>query len=592
MLRHYALLLSPAARRELAWLCLLAAVAGLLETAGVASVMPFLAVLAQPDLATSDPRIAALLSALGVAGTSSSLAVLGALVLIALLVTNAIAAASALRMLRFANRQGHALAVRLLATYLRQPYTFHLHRHSAELQKNVLQEVNRITVGMLVPSVDMIARAFVVLFLLALLVFVDPALALVVAVVLGAVYLALFWLVRVALQAAGRQSVESGTLRSLHAQESLSGVKEIKLLGREAEFVGRFAGWSRRWADAQATSQALSMLPRYAVEAIAFGFVLLVAIYLIAAGGAIGQVLPMLGLYAFAGYRLMPALHQLFSDWAALRYGRAALAVVMDDLEIAASEEAEAGRPAPLAFRQDIALAGVSYRYPGKEDWALRDLTLRIAKNTSVALVGPTGCGKTTVIDLLLGLLEPQKGSLTVDGVAVDRTRLRAWQRLVGHVPQQIFLCDDTIARNIAFGIADAEIDQAALERAARLAKLHDFVAGLPGGYGALAGERGVRLSGGERQRIGIARALYHDPDVLVLDEATSALDSVTENALLEALQALAGKKTVVMVAHRLSTVRGCDSIYVMEHGEIVERGRYDELISVSQRFRSLAATA
>jgi ABC-type multidrug transport system fused ATPase/permease subunit len=591
MLRHYRLLLTPGARRELAWLCLLAAVAGLLETAGVASVMPFLAVLAQPEIASSDPRIAALLGALGVTGTSRSLAVLGALVLLALLVTNAIAAASALRMLRFANRQGDALAVQLLATYLRQPYTFHLHRHSAELQKNVLQEVNRITVGMLVPSVDMIARAFVVLFLLGLLVFVDPALALVVAVVLGAVYLALFWLVRIALQAAGRQSVQAGTLRSLHAQESLSGVKEIKLLGCEAEFVGRFAAWSRRWADAQATSQALSMLPRYAVEAIAFGFVLLVAIYLIAAGGAIGQVLPMLGLYAFAGYRLMPALHQLFSDWAALRYGRAALAVVMDDLEAAASGE-PAGRPAPFAFGQDIALDGVSYRYPGKDEWALRDLSLRIAKNTSVALVGPTGCGKTTVIDLLLGLLEPQKGSLAVDGIAVDQARLRAWQRLVGHVPQQIFLCDDTIARNIAFGIPDAEIDQAALERAARLARLHDFVASLPGGYGTLAGERGVRLSGGERQRIGIARALYHDPEVLVLDEATSALDSVTENALLEALQALAGRKTVVMVAHRLSTVRGCDSICVMEHGEIVERGRYDELISVSQRFRSLAATA
>jgi ABC-type multidrug transport system fused ATPase/permease subunit len=592
MLKHYALLLTPAARRELAWLCLLAALAGLLETLGVASVMPFLAVLAQPELATSDARIAAPMSLLGVAGTSSSLAVLGALVLLALLVTNAISAASALRMLRFANRQGHGLAVRLLAIYLRQPYTFHLHRHSAELQKNVLQEVNRITVGMLVPGVNMIARAFVVLFLLGLLVFVDPALALVVAVVLGTVYLALFWLVRVALHAAGRQSVEAGTQRSLHAQESLSGVKEIKLLGREADFIGRFATWSRRWADAQASSQALSMLPRYAVEAIAFGFLLLVAIYLIAAGGAIGQVLPMLGLYAFAGYRLMPALHQLFSDWAALRYGRAALAVVMDDLEVAAFDEPAAGQPVPLAFKQEIALAGVSYRYPGKEDWALRDLTLRIAKKTSVALVGPTGCGKTTVIDLLLGLLQAEDGSLTVDGAVVEPPRLRAWQRLIGHVPQQIFLCDDTIARNIALGVPDTEIDSAALERAARLARLHDFVTGLPDGYATLAGERGVRLSGGERQRIGIARALYHDPEVLVLDEATSALDTVTENALLEALQALAGQKTIVMVAHRLSTVRGCDCICVMEQGRIVERGRYDELIAGSQRFRSLAATA
>jgi ABC-type multidrug transport system fused ATPase/permease subunit len=591
-LAKFATLLSPGAWRELRWLCVLAAAAGLLETGGVASVMPFLAVLAQPELAVSDPRVAALARAVGATNPSATLALLGALAMLALVVTNAFSALTALRLLRFANRHGHALAVRLLALYLRQPYAFILHRHTAELQKNVLSEVYRITVGMLTPVVHMVAKAFVVLFLLALLLAVDPALALTVGLVLGAIYFAAFGLVRSMLNAAGRDSVQAGTLRALHAQESLSGFKEIKLLAREREFVDRFAQSSLRWADAQAKAQALSALPRYAVEIVAFGFVLAAAIYLLATEGAAGQILPLLGLYAFAGYRLMPALEHVFNGWAALRYGGAVLDELMRDLALETPETPGGAAPRGAApqFRSDVALQDVSYRYAGSEDWAVRDVSLRIERNTSVALVGPTGCGKTTVIDLLMGLLEPQQGAFLVDGAALEGAGIAAWQRRIGHVPQQIFLCDASIAQNIAFGLAQAEIDMARVESAARLARLHEFVAELPQRYATVVGERGIRLSGGERQRIGIARALYRDPELLILDEATSALDNVTENAILEALQGIAGRLTLVMVAHRLSTVRNCQTICVMDAGRIVERGRYEELIASSRRFQSLAA--
>jgi ABC-type multidrug transport system fused ATPase/permease subunit len=593
ILRKYVALLPARARRQVLWLCLLAALTGLLETAGVASILPFLTVLAQPQLAASDPRIAAVAGLFGANRPSEVLAVLGVLALGVLVVTNAFAALVTLLMLRFANRQGHKLAARLFHLYLRQPYTFHLHRHSAELQRNVLMEVQRITVGALAPAVHMIARSFVIVFMLALLFVADARLAMVVAVVLGSGYLAVFGAAQRMLHAAGRESLEAGSAQARHSQESLSGVKDIKLLGREAQFAARFERLARRSANAYAKAQALATLPRYAVETVAFGFVLVVAIYLLATAGAVEHVLPLLGLYAFAGYRMMPALHQVFDGWAALRFTAPALDAVLRDLELEKRlPPAPAMEMAGLALRDEVSLREAGYRYPGAADWAVRGISVSIRRHTSVAFVGATGCGKTTVVDLLMGLLPLAEGALAVDGVEVGGPDITRWQRAIGHVPQQIFLLDDSVARNIAFGIPDERIDMARVADAARLARLHEFVAGLPQGYATAVGERGIRLSGGERQRIGIARALYHDPDLIVLDEATSALDPATEAAVLDALRGLAQVKTVVMVAHRLASVQDCDAIYLMQAGRIVERGRYPELMASSERFRALAASA
>jgi ABC-type multidrug transport system fused ATPase/permease subunit len=594
VLRKYGALLEPRSRREFLALCGIAVVAGFLETTAVASIMPFLATLASPELASADPRLARLYALLGHVDQSQALAYLGGGVLVILVLANAFSAITTWLMLRFANRRGQALSARLLASYLAKPYVFYLHRHAAELQKNLLGEVNRITGGILVPAVQIIAKLSVLIFISALLLLVNPSVALVVAAVLAGAYALLYRFARAALHSAGRVSVEAGTQRAKHVFESLVGVKEIKLLGREAEFLERFREPSRRWADAQTRAQALALLPRYAVESVAFCLILLLAIYLLGSGRGIDEFLPLLGLYAFAGYRLMPALQQIFAGFATIRNSQAALEAVVADLqagEAYVAPEGELAR-APMPLRNAVELVEVRFRYPGESTWALQPVSLRIPKNGSVALVGATGCGKTTVVDLLMGLLRPQVGSLQVDGIEIDERNLRKWQRNIGHVPQHIFLCDDSIARNIALGLPDAEIDMAQVERAARLARLHEFVVGgLPKGYDTVVGDRGIRLSGGQRQRIGIARALYSDPDFLVLDEATSALDNVTENAVLEALQALAGQKTIVMVAHRLTTVRSCNLVCVMEHGRIVERGSYDELMRSSQRFRSLAAT-
>jgi ABC-type multidrug transport system fused ATPase/permease subunit len=594
IIHKYGALLQRRARRRFFALCGIAAVAGMLEMVAVAAIMPFLAMLASPELASSEPRLARLLDLLGGEGRARSVAYLGAAVLVILVVANAFSSLATWLLLRFANRQGHALSVRLLASYLCKPYVFHLDRHTAELQKNVFGEVQRVTVGVLIPAAQIVSKLSAVVFLSALLVLVNAAVALVVAVVLGGAYVALYRFARAALHDAGRISVEAGTQRARHALEALGGAKEIKLLGREAEFLRRFEQPSLAWADAQTTAQALGQLPRYAVETVAFGLILALAVYLLGTGRGTGEALPLLGLYAFAGYRLMPALQQIFAGFATMRASQAALEAVLKDLPpaepVTTNHQAAHER---IRLGSAVELVDVRYQYPGESAWALQPVSLRIPKNASVALVGATGCGKTTLVDLLMGLLRPDGGSLRVDGVEIDDRNVRAWQRSIGHVPQQIFLCDDTIARNIALGLPDDQIDRARVEGAARLARLHDFVAGgLPRGYDTVVGERGVRLSGGQRQRIGIARALYGEPELLVLDEGTSALDNVTENAVLEALQALAGRMTIVMVAHRISSVRGCDLICIMEGGRVVEQGRYEELFGLSQRFRALAAGA
>ncbi|HUF82143.1 MAG TPA: ABC transporter ATP-binding protein [Burkholderiales bacterium] len=591
--RKYGLLLEPRARRELLALCALAVLAAFLEMLAVASIMPFLATLASPELAASDSRLAALQAFFGAASQAEFLAYLGGVVLLILVVANATAATTTWLMLRFANRQGHALSVRMLATYLSKPYEFYLGRHTAELQKNVFGEVFRVTGGILIPFVQVVAKLCVVILISTLLVFVNPLLAVIVAGVLGTVYAILYKSARATLHRAGRVSVEAGNLRARIGIESLAGAKEIRLLGREQAFLDQFEVPSLQWADAQTRAQALGQLPRYFVETIAFSLIFLLAIYLLRKGSGMNELLPLLGLYAFAGYRLMPALQQVFAGFAQMRNSQASLDAVLADLQPRTELPGASGRPSRLPIRESVELVEARYQYPGASAWSLQPVSLRIPKNGSVALVGATGCGKTTVVDLLMGLLRPTEGSLRVDGTEITEGNLRAWQRSIGHVPQQIFLCDDSIARNVALGLPDSEIDMAQVERAARLARLHEFVTtGLPRGYETVVGDRGIRLSGGQRQRIGIARALYGDPDLLVLDEATSALDNVTENAVFEALQALAGKKTIVMVAHRLTTVRGCDLICVMEQGRIVERGSYEKLMESSKRFRELAVVS
>jgi ABC-type multidrug transport system fused ATPase/permease subunit len=336
--------------------------------------------------------------------------------------------------------------------------------------------------------------------------------------------------------------------------------------------------------------QASTVLPRFAFETIAFGAILLIAVYLIAMRRDMSAVIPVISLYAFAGYRMMPAFQHIYAGITQIRFHSGALDLLSEDLARTAPLPPES-TPA-LPFQREIVLRDVSFAYP-QTSAALRTVSLSIRANTTVAVVGASGAGKTTLIDVLLGLLRPQTGDIRVDGVDIDNSNVRAWQRNIGYVPQQIYLVDDSVAANIALGVPPEHIDRAAVEHAARIANLHDFIIGsLPNHYDTVIGERGIRLSGGQRQRIGIARALYADPSVLVLDEATSALDGVTESAIMEALGALAHKKTIVIIAHRLSTVEKCDVIYLMNEGRVVGQGSFAALRRESPLFQKMTAAS
>lgn len=565
-------------------------VMALVETVGIASIMPFMALVANPGLVGESEWLRWAFQVSGARSTSQFLFVAGVAVLAVIAFSNAFTALITWMMLRFVWAKSHRLSVRLLEHYLRQPYEFFVNRNTASLSRNILAEVMSVISGVMIPSMQLVARSLAALFIVGLLFLTDPLLTLVVVLTLGGAYAAIYTVVRRRQGVLGRERMLASGQRFTLAAEALGGIKDVKVLGREDSFLRRFSGPSARFSAANASNAIISQLPRYALETVAFGGILLIIVYQIGVRGTLDQVLPVVSLYAFAGYRLLPSLQQIFAALAAIRFNAPALDDVHADLSL------PAGTPGPAASRvaarparaANVELVGVRFRYPGADEEALRGVSLSIEANTTVGLIGPSGSGKTTVADLVLGLFRPSGGDILVDGEPLDPARA-GWYRRVGYVPQQIFLCDDSFTGNIAFGVPEDEIDHAAVERAARVAHLHDFILTLPEGYGTVVGERGIRLSGGQRQRIGIARALYHDPDVLVLDEATSALDGMTEDAVMQAISELAHQKTIVLIAHRLTTVRECDRIFLLSAGTVTASGTYDELERESAQFRAMA---
>jgi ABC-type multidrug transport system fused ATPase/permease subunit len=591
-------LLSPRERRRFVLLCFMVLVMGIANIVGIAAILPFLHVLGDPQIIHTNAILSTLYDGLGFASDRSFLIFLGVAVTLVFFSSVAIRAVTAWALLRFGAMRNYSIATRLLSAYLRQPYPWFLRRHSADLVKTVLTEVAQAVNGVVLPLLNMFANAVVVGGLIILLVSINPLAAGLLATVMGGGYLVVFSVVQRRLQRAGKQRFTSNQQRFMIAQEAFAGIKEIKVMGLETSATGRFDGPARTFGEAMATDSVLGEVPRHLLEGVAFGGMMLVLLALIIVSeGALAEVLPVAGVYALAGARLTPALQVVYRAFNKVRFNRAAVDAIHADYMAAMAIEAPAGLPEGVAaprLRQTLELRGVGYAYPQAERTALSDLSLAITANTTVGIVGGTGAGKTTAMDIILGLLIPQTGALAVDGAAIDTDRLRrAWRGSLGYVPQQIFLTDDTVAANIAFGRVAGDIDMAAVEHAARMAQLHDFVmTQMDDGYQSRVGDRGVRLSGGQRQRIGIARALYHDPDVLILDEATSALDNITERAVMESVALLGGKKTIIMVAHRLSTVRNCDQIFLLGGGGLEAQGTYDELIERSDAFREMTRAA
>ncbi len=589
-------LLTSRERRNLYLIfCAVLVMAGL-EVVSVASIMPFLQVAADPESVRESLYLRWIYETIGFTDTDTFLIALGIGAFIALVMSNAFIVLTTWALFRYIWGRNHSLSRRLLESYLHRPYEYFLTHNSSKLGKNILEEVKEVTNEMLMPALQGGAKAIVAVAIVGFLVFINPTVALMVTVVLGVAYVGMYYAVRDRLNQKGEQRVEANTQRYQSVSEAFGGIKEVKLRGKEDNFLDRFDDPSKRYARVQSHYQVIKRVPRYFLEAVAFGGIILIAVYLIAFQENLQQVIPILGLYAFAGYRLMPALQKAFRGLAGSRFNAAALNDLHYDLKSTRGNSKNNKVNKTFDSTEEVQVSdgiymdNVSFTYPGASEPSVKNVSLKISANSTVGFVGQTGSGKTTTVDIIIGLLRPEKGSVCLDGVKMSGQNLREWKNSIGYVPQQIHLSDDTIARNIAFGEDDESIDMESVRSAAKRAQIFDFVEeDLPRQWDTMVGERGVKLSGGQRQRIGIARALYHRPSVLVFDEATSALDQATEARVMDAIYKLEDEHTILMIAHRISTVKRADKIFVMERGEKVNEGGYDELTKNSKEFQSIA---
>jgi len=587
-------LLSHQEKRKTVLLLFAIIVMAMFEMIGVVSVMPFMAVLMSPELVETNSFLNAgynYSSMFGVETIQQFLFLLGVLVFALLIISIIFKVFTMYLTVWLINICNYNFAKRLVEGYLHQPYSWFLNRNSADLGKTILAEVGVVVSRSLYPLLVLIKQTIVALALLGVLIVVDPKLTLIVGFTLGSAYALIYIFIRKFIKKMGQDRLDSNKWLFTSISEAFGAVKEIKVGGLENIYTNRFSVTAKNLARINAIYGFIKQIPRFALEAIGFGGMLLVVLYLMAQFNSITKAVPIIALYAYTSYRLMPALQEIFTSVTEMRYSVPSLDAMYDDVKSLQSSSNIPKNQDPLQLSKNIVLKNVYYNYPNASKTALKNLNLSIKSKTTVGIVGPTGCGKTTTVDIILGLLEAQKGSLEIDGNEINKKNLRAWQQSLGYVPQHIFLADDTVSANIAFGVNPKFINQKDIERAAKIANLYEFVINeLPNQFETTVGERGVRLSGGQRQRIGIARALYHKPKVLILDEATSALDNNTEKQVMNEIKKLEKNITIVMIAHRLSTVRECNSIILLDKGELKGQGTFEELVKINDNFKAAAS--
>ena len=574
--------LSLQERRRLIWIFLLMLVGTVLETASLGLVVPLVGLLTSPNYLEKFPKINDFLGhpteTQFIVGTMSFLVFVYLIKSVILIWSTWV-------------QRGYSMSVttrigtNLYETYLGQPYSFHLQRNSAMLIRNS-QNSALFMAGILDPILIISSDILVTFGLFALLIALEPIGTIVTVLIFGFASLLFRKFTNVRIKKWGEAQLFHKGMILQHLQQGFGGVKDVKILGAEAHFVSQYEEHLGRFSAVQRRFSVAQVLPRFGLEVLTIiGLAVLVSM-MIVLGSELTEILPVLGLFGASAFRLLPAVNRMINNFQLVNVSRPQVADIFSDLSL--SSKSLGSGVNHFGFERDVSVSGVSFSYEASSHQALSDITIFISQGEAVGLVGPSGSGKSTLVDILLGLLEPSSGRVLVDGRNIHEN-LRGWQNHIGYVPQSIFLTDDTLRRNVAFGLPKDKIDEDAVKSAIRSAQLEEFVASLPEGMETVVGERGVRLSGGQRQRIGIARALYNNPDVLVLDEATSSLDTETEHGVMQAVQALQGDKTVIIVAHRLSTVEYCDRLYRLENAHIVDEGTFSE---VTSRTKDLARDA
>jgi len=588
-------LLSPNQRKRFYVLQFLVIVMSVVEILGVASIIPFMALVGDMSQLQQDTFIAQIYKQSGSTSESEFVFLIGLCVLGLLFISMIISIFTIWGLSMFANRIGTEIADRLYTYYLRQGWLFHASGSSAQLTKKIATETMRVTGAVLVPLMQMNSKVVLSLLMSISIFLYDPKVALIGLSIFAISYFFLFKGVRNRLNKNGIAISEVNEERFRLMNEGFGGIKDLLLMGRDNDFINRFNKSGKTLAYSQGTNAALAQAPRYFVELLAFGSMIVLILYLIAShNGNLGMILPILSVYAIGIIKLLPAFQQIYSSIAIIKANIPAFESIQQDLYDSLHKESKFQKLEEnnLNPKQNISLENITFTYPNKEEPALNKLDMLIPANSVIGIVGPSGSGKSTLIDILLCLIEPQEGHIKIDDDIINDQNRRSWQNTIGFVAQTIFLSEGTIAENVAFGIPEDQIDLDQVQKVLKLAHLSDFISTLDKGLHTKVGERGVQLSGGQRQRIGIARALYHKAEVLVFDEATSSLDGITEKMIMEAIHNFSGKKSIILIAHRLKTVKKCDRIFFIDNGRVADQGTYQELIENNKHFRNMAAHA
>jgi len=595
LLKNLFNLLSPNQRKRFYLLQFLVIVMSVFEILGVASIIPFMALVGDTNQLEQNTFIAEIYKLSGITSESQFVFLIGLCVLGLLFISMIISIFTTWGLSMFANKIGTEIADRLYTYYLQKDWLFHASGSSAQLTKKIATETMRVTGAVLVPLMQMNSKV-VLSFLMSLSIFFyDPKVALIGLSIFAISYFFLFKGVRNRLNKNGIAISEVNEERYRLMNEGFGGIKDLLLLGRDSDFINRFNKSGKTLAYSQGTNAALAQAPRYFVELLAFGSMIVLILYLIAShNGNLGMILPILSVYAIGTIKLLPAFQQIYSSIAIIKANIPAFESIQKDLYDSLHIESKSLKLEQnyLNPKHSISIENITFTYPNKEEPALNKLNMLIPSNSVIGIVGPSGSGKSTLIDILLCLIKPDNGHLKIDDEIINYKNRRSWQNTIGFVAQTIFLSEGTIAENVAFGIPENQINISQVQKVLELAHLKDFISTLDQGIHTKVGERGVQLSGGQRQRIGIARALYHNAEVLVFDEATSSLDGITEKMIMEAIHNFSGKKSIILIAHRLKTVKKCDKIFFINKGKVADQGTYQELIESNKHFKDMATHA
>ena len=552
------------------YLIILFIFSALIDVLGIASILPFIAIALNPDKIKDIEVLNWSYIFFEFENHFEFLLFLGIAVFFILLISLSLKAYTNFKQIRFCMFQEYQIGVRLLEGYLNQPYEWFLTENSSELGKKILSEVGIVVYKVVVPAVTLVAQSVTVLALLALLVWIDPIMVSLLLASLSLLYGLVYKLAGNILTKSGEETLTANKNRFISLAETFGAIKEIRVAGLEETYKERFRMAAERFASCQAVAQIVGHIPRFVLEGIAFGGLLLVIVVQMSGDNLVIDVIPKLGLFAFIGYRLLPSIQNIYTSITQLKFADP----IVDSLSKELKDSIETGI-APEAgaklLNGGIRLSQVCYTYPGSTKEVLRDLSFDISDRKIVGIVGATGSGKSTLLNLLLGLIQPGRGAMYVGSTLLSSTNIKNWQQTIGYVPQHIYMSDDTVAANVALGVDPDTVDIGALETACVKAEIFDLIDELPKGFQTVIGERGSRLSGGQCQRIGIARAVFRKPKVLILDEATSALDTITEKLVINNLTQLDYVETIILVTHRLATLQSCDCVLALKNGAIAK---------------------